>query len=425
MEMERFFKDLINDSRMGTGRAFCSVCSSNAFVIEAALEEGRRTQKPVLIEATANQVNQFGGYTGMTPQDFSKYVIAIAEKSGFDSSKLILGGDHLGPLVWSKEPEDIAMAKSEVLIAAFVEAGFGKIHIDCSMRLGDDDPDAPLTPEKIAARAAKLASVAERHAVKSPVYVIGSEVPIPGGATEKERTLAVTSREALEHEYAVFRNAFFELGLASAWERVIAVVVQPGVEFGDDQVFLYNHEKAADLVQAARELPKIVLEGHSTDYQPYECLRKMREDGIAVLKVGPALTFALRSALFALEGIERVQYPEKPAGGYSDFAAVLEREMLASPDNWIRHYHGDGKTLAKMRKYSLSDRCRYYLDHPNVAAVITRLIHNVDAAPPSFGLLDQFLPRQVRDVISGEIDKRAETLIKEQIKYVLRTYEDE
>lgn len=425
MEAERFFKELIKDSRMGTGRAICSVCSSNAFVIEAALEEGRRTQKPVLIEATANQVNQFGGYTGMTPQDFSRYVITIAEKSGFDPNELILGGDHLGPLVWSKEPEETAMAKAEVLIAAYAEAGFGKIHIDCSMRLMDDDPVAPLTPEKIAARAARLASVAERHAVKRPVYVIGSEVPIPGGATEKEGALAVTSRVSLEHEYAVFCNAFLEQGLTSAWERVIAVVVQPGVEFGDDQVFLYDHEKAADLVQTARELPNIVLEGHSTDYQPNSCLRKMKEDGIAVLKVGPALTFALRSALFALEGIERVQYPQRPAGGYSDFAAVLEQEMLASPDNWIRHYHGDEKTLAKMRKYSLSDRCRYYLDNPNVTAAIARLIHNVDAAPPSFGLLDQFLPRQVRDVISGEIDGRTETLIKEQIKYVLRTYEDD
>jgi D-tagatose-1,6-bisphosphate aldolase subunit GatZ/KbaZ len=360
----------------------------------------------------------------MTPLDFSGYVAGIAGKLGFDPDELILGGDHLGPLVWSKEPEESAMEKAETLIAAFAEAGFGKIHIDCSMRLGDDDPAAPLPAETVAARAAKLAAVAERHAVGKPVYVIGSEVPIPGGATEEEGALAVTSREALRHEYTVFRDAFLERGLAAAWDRVIAVVVQPGVEFGDDQVFLYNRTNAEDLIQAARELPNIVLEGHSTDYQPTKCLREMREDGIAVLKVGPALTFALRSALFALEGIERVQYRQEPSGGYSNFAEILEREMLASPDNWIRHYHGDEETLAKMRKYSLSDRCRYYLDRPNVAASIARLICNVDAAPPSFGLLDQFLPRQVADVISGNIDRKATTLIKEQVKYVLRTYGD-
>jgi D-tagatose-1,6-bisphosphate aldolase subunit GatZ/KbaZ len=78
--------------------------------------------------------------------------------------------------------------------------------------------------------------------------------------------------------------------------------------------------------------------------------------------------------------------------------------MLAAPDNWIRHYHGNEETLAKMRKYSLSDRCRYYLDRPNVSAAIERLIRNVDVLPPSFGLLDQFLPRQAADVIAGTLD---------------------
>jgi D-tagatose-1,6-bisphosphate aldolase subunit GatZ/KbaZ len=421
-QAESYFRNLIEDSKKGTARSICSVCSSNAFVIEAALEEGRRTHSPVLIEATANQVNQFGGYTGMQPADFVSFVSRIAQKIGFDLSQLILGGDHLGPLVWSSEPAEEAMKKAEVLIAAFAKAGFQKIHLDCSMRLGGDDPSLPLPVATVAQRTARLAKIAEANAPQPPVYVVGSEVPIPGGATEAEEGLSVTSKEALLEEHQAFKEAFDAAGLSTAWQRTIAIVVQPGVEFGDDQVFLYDRQKALSLTQTAKTLEGIVLEGHSTDYQPESCLQQMREDQIVIQKVGPALTFALRSGLFALEHLERAQYPQAPAKGYSNFSAVLEEEMLCAPANWIRHYHGNDQQLALMRKYSLSDRCRYYLDRPRVDAAIKLLLENVNASPLSFGLLYQYFPRQAESIIAGKLDKSAEALLKEQVCYILRTY---
>jgi len=51
-----------------------SVCSAHPLVIEAALRHGLNHRSPVLIEATCNQVNQFGGYTGQTPADFARFV---------------------------------------------------------------------------------------------------------------------------------------------------------------------------------------------------------------------------------------------------------------------------------------------------------------------------------------------------------------
>ncbi len=94
-------------------------------------------------------------------------------------------------------------------------------------------------------------------------------------------------------------------GLGDAWERVVAVVAQPGVEFGDDTVVAYDAVAAAGLAATVRDAWPLVFEAHSTDYQRPDALVDLVRDGFAILKVGPWLTFAMREALFALEAIER------------------------------------------------------------------------------------------------------------------------
>ena len=60
-------KDIIYRHKSGEHIGICSVCSAHPLVIEAALRFDLSTNNKVLIEATSNQVNQFGGYTGMQP----------------------------------------------------------------------------------------------------------------------------------------------------------------------------------------------------------------------------------------------------------------------------------------------------------------------------------------------------------------------
>ena len=421
-KVEEFFQRLVTDSKSGKGVGICSVCSSNVLVIEAALEESARTGRTVLIEATANQVNQDGGYTGMTPAQFRSWVLTLAGRAGLDYSHIILGGDHLGPLTWSSLPADEAMSHAEALVKSYAAAGFQKLHIDCSMRLSGDDCRRPLSVETVAERSLRLISAAEESSPIRPVYVIGSEVPIPGGARGKEDAPEPTGGAALRAEYEAFKAGFESAGLSSIWNRVTAIVAQPGVEFGDSQVFIYDRAKAAQLIDAARSLPGIVLEGHSTDYQPAESLQRMREDGIAILKVGPALTFTLRRSLFALEEIERIVYDSPPDIGYSNFSSVLEREMIGNPSNWVGHYHGDSHNLSIMRRYSLSDRCRYYLDRPAVQDAARRLFANINSARVPYGLYYQFVPEIAEDIVSGRLDSRAETIVKEEIRRILRNY---
>ncbi|MEG0822991.1 MAG: class II D-tagatose-bisphosphate aldolase, non-catalytic subunit [Erysipelotrichaceae bacterium] len=416
-------KELVTKQKANKHVGIYSACSANEYVIKAVLKRGKSDNSCVLIEATANQCDQNGGYTGMKPIDFKNFVFKIAKEVGFDTNKLFLGGDHLGPLTWSKLNEKEAMINSKELIRAYVLAGFTKIHIDTSMRVGDDDTEISLSTSIIAKRGAILAKVAEdayqellkkdKNAIR-PVYIVGSEVPIPGGAQEAEDKVQVTSVADLKATIDTFKEAFEALGLNSTWDDVIGIVVQPGVEYGDAEIIEYDAKAAKALTSALKEYPNLIFEGHSTDYQTKDELKAMVKDGIAILKVGPALTFAMREGLFNLCHIEEALYygTDVPT---SHFIDVLEESMLAKPNNWNKHYHGDDNKLRIARKYSFSDRARYYMPDPSVGSSIELLMKNLRSAPIPLTLLSQYMPIAYTKVREKQLTLDPEELLIDRI----------
>jgi len=414
-------QDIISRYKGGAHAGIFSNCTANEFALRAVMRRCKKAGIPALIEATANQVNQDGGYTGQKPLDFYNWCLEIAKKENFDTSMLILGGDHLGPLTWTQLDETEAMEKAGVLVYEYVYAGFTKIHIDTSMRLASDDLNERLSDEVIARRGAELCAKAEEAFADrkkdfpnapAPIYVIGSEVPIPGGAQEHEE-LQVTDSKACLETIDTFKQAFMRKDLEKAWDRVIAVVVQPGVEFSEDEVFAYNSDKAKELCQTVKN-QQFVFEGHSTDYQPKQALFEMVRDGIVILKVGPALTFALREALFALENIETTLLPNNGGTPLSNFVLVLEEAMMENPGNWNKHYHGNEHELKIKRAYGFSDRARYYLNIQSVQDAISRLAKNL-GDPIPLPLLSQFMPIQYARVRDGLIDNNFDELVLDRI----------
>ncbi|MCC6569153.1 MAG: class II D-tagatose-bisphosphate aldolase, non-catalytic subunit, partial [Anaerolineales bacterium] len=111
-----YLDEIVAAQKRGEAKGIASVCSAHPLALEAALRHGKAHHARVLIEATCNQVNQLGGYTGMTPKDFAAFARGIADRIGFEHEDLLLGGDHLGPLVWSNEPAESAMRKAEALV---------------------------------------------------------------------------------------------------------------------------------------------------------------------------------------------------------------------------------------------------------------------------------------------------------------------
>ncbi len=411
-----YLDDLLAKQKQGEARGIFSVCSAHPYVIQQTLQTCHALTIPPLIEATCNQVNQFGGYTGMQPADFVKYVHGIAESNHFPVDRIILGGDHLGPSVWQYEPEKIAMPKAEDLIHHYIKAGFQKIHLDCSMRLADDPP-GPLSIEVSAKRAARLAHIAEDMGVVDVRYVIGTEVPVPGGTTEHEDSVQVSRIEDVFRTIEVTRDEFYKAGLRAAWERVIAIVVQPGVEFGDDFVLPYHPEKATDLSRFIEDYP-LVYEAHSTDYQTREALSNLVRDHFAILKVGPALTFAFREAVFLLAQVENELVSPHTR---SKIIQVLEEVMVRQPEYWRNYYQGNEQEIAYKRKFSFSDRIRYYWTQPSVQLAFDKLMTNLsDRALPG-KLLEKLAPDLFTDD-SHERQFKAEQVISARIQRVLNDY---
>jgi len=420
-----YFSNLISKQKNKEAVGIYSVCSSNSLVIESALRFAKEKNCHVLIESTSNQVNQYGGYTGMLPLDFYQYVKAISSTVGFDSDHLILGGDHLGPNPFADKDSETAMVEAEEMIRQYVKAGFTKIHVDCSMRLGGDSLTEKLSDQTIAKRSARLIKVAEESYTEllqtnpnsvHPVYVVGSEVPIPGGALEHE-DIQVTSPEDLNQTITHLKAELKVINLEETFKYVIAVVVQPGVEFGSSHIDEYQRENAKALTTSLDKYPSIVFEGHSTDYQTPQKLKEMVEDGIGILKVGPQLTFALREALFALAKIEEETSPQ--IQDQSNFVNILLSEMENNPKNYAKHYHGDIKHLCK---YSLLDRARYYLGEEKVDHTISKLISNLEQTEIELTLLSQYLPVQYQQIRTGKLLNQPKDIIFSKINEVYEDY---
>ncbi len=415
---------LRDDRREGRVRGVYAVCSAHPMVLRAALDQGAADGTPVLIEATCNQVDQFGGYTGMTPAAFAAFVRDLALETGFDPGQVILGGDHLGPNPWRAEAAEPAMAKAGDLVEAYVAAGFHKIHLDASMACADDPADLP--GEVVARRAAALclraeAAFARRGSGPAPVYVIGTEVPPPGGAQDGEPGVRPTAARDVAGTLDITRAAFAGLGLASAWDRVIALVVQPGVEFSQAEIHAYRRDAAAPLVEAIAARAPWMYEAHSTDYQTPEALRQLVEDRFAILKVGPWLTYAFREALFSLEAIALELHGLDPARERPRLAEVLEAVMLRNPIHWKNHYHGKECELAFARRFSLSDRSRYYWTDPDVVAEVERLFRLTEGPLP-LGLLSQYRPLAYEAVREGSLPPSGRAVAIHAVRRVLGHY---
>ncbi len=413
-------KEIIARHKSGEHIGICSVCSAHPLVIEAALRFDLESDRKVLIEATSNQVNQFGGYTGMQPTDFRDFVYRIANEVGFPHERIILGGDHLGPNCWQDQPAEEAMEKSIALIKAYVAAGFSKIHLDASMSCADDA--VPLDPQIVANRAALLCQAAEQTATdeqkKHLTYVIGTEVPVPGGESSAIEGVHVTRESDAANTVDTHRLAFAALGLEKALERVIAIVVQPGVEFDHTQVIHYQPQEAEALSAWIKKTP-LVYEAHSTDYQSRKAYRELVQDHFAILKVGPALTFALREAIFALAKIEsELVAPEKR----SQVLQVIDEVMLNEPNYWKKYYHPTFSQAMVDIHFSLSDRMRYYWPHPRIRQSVENLVTNLSAIAIPLGLLSQYLPVQFERVMTQQLLATPDNLILDKIQDVLRAY---
>lgn len=378
-------KDIVTQNRAGDPKALPSFCTANPHVLRDITTFAAEHNLPALIEATCNQVNQFGGYTGQKPKDYATALIKLADEAGLSPDKLILGGDHLGPNPWRDLPVDKAMANAKVLVKDYVEAGFTKIHLDASMACGGEE-----TPsfELVAERSAELCVVAEEYAPDASKlsYVIGTEVPVPGGESDDMSGIQVTTADRLRETIETHRVAFAAANASQGIEKAIAVVVQPGVDFSHDGIFHYDRAKADGLTKAIHSHDGFAFEAHSTDYQTTDNLSDLVADHSVILKVGPEITFRFREGVMALDQIERDLEVPTPAS----IKSVILQAMADEPSDWQNYYQGSEELVEFLKLYSFSDRIRYYWDRLPVSLALQQLLENVSSAGVSAAMASQF-----------------------------------
>lgn len=405
-----------------------ALTGSDSFVLKAYMKYAKQHDIIFISEATVNQVNQFGGYTGMKPKDYVAMIKQIAEDVDFPLEKIVLSGDHLGPFVWRTNDARTAMEYSKNLVREYVAAGFRKIHLDPTMPLADDES---FGDEIIAKRICELAEVAEETYEKTkndtpwtyrPVYVLGSEVPTPGGSTKIE-SMNVTKPEILKQSLNLFRETLTNNGLEKVWNDTVAVVAQIGLEFSEDNVYNFNYNNAKPLAdELGKDFPQLVFESHSSDYQTADCLVDMVRDRVGILKVGPEVTFKYREGLYALSMIEKEL---APIYGFipSNYIDVLDCAMLsAEPNYWIDYYHGTPEEIMLKRKYSFSDRSRYYSTQKIVVAARELLLQNLEKVKIPLTIISQYLPEQYQHIREGKINPDPISILEDKCNAVIDRY---
>lgn len=406
-------KELIEQNRSGRRVGLPSFCTANEHVLRAILEYMQEHKVPAIIEATCNQVNQDGGYTGLTAVEFVDWMRALAAEYHVSDDALILGGDHLGPNPWRDLAATEAMDKAEKLVQSYAAAGFRKIHLDASMACGGEP-----TPsfELVAERAARLCRVAENHAPdpQKLIYVLGTEVPIPGGETDDMDDLAVTTTERFLATVSTHQEAFEREGLAKVWPRIVSIVTQPGVDFSHTAVHRFEPSQVTDLSNAMLTVPDLCFEAHSTDYQPTIALEELVANHFFFLKVGPELTFRMREAAFALASLEQLL----PVHDVSNLIPVIDKTMSDDRADWEQYYSGDADTVKQLRHYSYSDRIRYYWARPQVQQALDRLISNLENSNIPETMISQYFPMRS----FGDLKAGPRALLADQIKMTVARY---
>lgn len=206
------------------------------------------------------------------------------------------------------------------------------------------------------------------------------------------------------------------MGLTDAFERVIALVVQPGVEFGHTDFVHYNPDLTRSLSGSLKSMPSAVFEAHSTDYQTENGLQHLVTDGFAILKVGPWLTFALREALYGLDCMADVLATEPPRGR---LMTTMDEIMQDQPDNWKKYYSGDDTDLWMQRHFSYSDRIRYYWPSERARAAVSELKSRLDNKTIPGPLVSQFLGNLTEERLESDADK----IQVAAVQHVLKKYE--
>ncbi|MFL2882670.1 MAG: class II D-tagatose-bisphosphate aldolase non-catalytic subunit [Pelagibacteraceae bacterium] len=324
-----------------------SFCTSNFDVLKIIMLFSKFNNLPILIESTSNQVNQNGGYTGLTPSKFAKKVYSLSSSLKLNKKKILLGGDHLGPLPWKNLSKKKALANAKILVKNCLKAKYKKIHIDTAIICKDEKK---ITRADIISRCKLILNNIKDKELKNTFLVVGTEVPFAGGGQNSK--IVPTKISSIKEEYDQYKILFDNRKLIK--NKKFSMVIEPGIEF------FHNKVKRTNLKDFKKKLNfskknKFSYEAHSSDYQKEKDLRKLVKNNFQFLKVGPELTYFFSKSIFAMENIEKKLFKR-----VSNLKYKFDKVMKNNKKYWKLYYRGKPAKIEYLKFNSYLDRIRYY-----------------------------------------------------------------
>lgn len=345
-----------------------SFCTANFNVIKILIIFAKYYNLPILLESTSNQVNQFGGYTGLTPRQFYKKIDKLKKKIKIKNKQVMIGADHLGPLPWKKLNSKIALKNAKTLIKKCISLKYDKIHIDSTIVCKDDKN---LNLNLIRSRSAKIFNTVPKKDIKNIFFVFGSEVPFAGGGNTNKIKPSVLNN--IKVDYFLYNSILKNLN--SNKKNKFSLVVEPGMAFSNSKISLPKLKKFKKNLSFSKK-NNFSYEAHSTDYQRLVTLKKLVKNNFRFLKVGPELTFDFYQAIKKMEKIEDTNCNQK-----SNISYELMKAMSKDNKYWKDYYKGTKKKIEFLKLNSYLDRMRYYWDSKNVKKSMIKLFKNIDTIP--------------------------------------------
>ena len=336
-----------------------SFCTSNKEVLNSIMVFAKIYNLPLLIETTSNQVNQFGGYSKLTPRKFYNKIMKMTERFNLNKNRVRIGADHLGPLPWAKKNEKIAIKNSIRLFRDCVKTGFKKIHIDTGMNLKND---RKLNKNIIIERCRKIYFSCTTDKFKKIDFIFGTEVPAAGGS--KKFKLMQTSLDSIKDDVKEYKKL----------RKNFSLVIEPGLSFTNNKAYKLNMVSFKKKLKFSKKL-KFFYEAHSTDYQSLGSLKKLVNNNFLYLKVGPEMTYSFMRAVLFLEKLEKKYFFSK----ISNIRKIISLEMDKKNIYWKDYYKGNIRKKEFLKFYSLLDRSRYYWTNKKVLSSLTILKKNVNS----------------------------------------------
>lgn len=355
----------------GPPRTLLVVCPNSRSVIEAAVHAAARHQAPLAFTATLNQVDEDGGYTGMTHYDLAQTVRETVRKTCFDGP-VSLAVDHGGPFLKDRhrmEGWSPAAARAGVRdsFAAAIRAGFDLIHVDCTV---------------------------------DPELSEGEGVPVPDMA---ERTVALIADAEQVRREGAFSPVAYEVGTDEAggaltdpleWRdflgRVRAGLVARGLgdvslafAVGNVGTDLHTHHFDAEV---AKRLARVAapfgcaLKGHYTDDVDHP--RAYPAAGVGAANVGPEFSEREYEGLMTLESMEAAMIADGRIGWKGGLEAAL-RQAVVDSGRWQKWLLPPEKgrefdeLSSERRAWLVRTGARYVWTRPSVVAARKRLYQNM------------------------------------------------